>query len=161
MTISRRLAVLSAALVLIVASACSAGAPSAEEETTASPRAADTPNAGASAAESEATSATPDTTVADAWEANAIEHRGLHDEQFEYDCPAGGEPGTVWGTDIYTDDSSICTAAVHAGVITIDEGGTVTIEMRPGEDEYEGSERNGIETQAYPAWSGSFVIVDD
>jgi hypothetical protein len=33
--------------------------------------------------------------------------------------------------------------------------------MRPGEDQYEASERNGIESSAYPAWGGSFVIIDD
>lgn len=31
-------------------------------------------------------------------------------------CPADcGRGGTVWGTDVYTDDSAICPAAIHAG----------------------------------------------
>lgn len=102
-----------------------------------------------------------DTSVRDAWRANATAYRGRDGEQFDYDCPAGGEPDTVWGTDIYTDDSSVCTAAVHVGLITLQEGGSVTIEIRPGEDSYEATERNGIETSPYPAWGGSFVIVDD
>ena len=29
----------------------------------------------------------------------------------------GSSQGTVWGTDLYTDDSSIPAAAVHAGVL--------------------------------------------
>jgi hypothetical protein len=64
----------------------------------------------------------------------------------------------VWGTDIYTLDSSICTAAVHAGKIKLESGGPVTIEMRPGEKSYKGSERNGITTRDYAEYGASFVV---
>ena len=87
--------------------------------------------------------------------------RGMNGQQFEFECPPGGEYDTIWGTDVYTDDSSVCTAAVHAGVITLEDPGTVTIEIRPGEDSYEESERNGVTSQPYPAWGGSFVVIDD
>jgi hypothetical protein len=73
-------------------------------------------------------------------------------------CPANGNPGSVWGTDTYTLDSSICTAAVHAGKIKLETGGPVTIEMRPGEDSYKGSERNGIKTNDYEKYGSSFVV---
>jgi hypothetical protein len=95
----------------------------------------------------------------DPWQANAVEHRTHNGLEFEYDCPPGGEPDTIWGTDIYTDDSSVCTAGVHVGVITLEEGGTVTIGIRPGAAEYLGSERNGIESSTYAAWDGSFVVI--
>jgi hypothetical protein len=45
-------------------------------------------------------------------------------------------------------------------VITVEEGGTVTIEVVEGQDTYTGSERNGITTSDYGAWGGSFSIVD-
>jgi hypothetical protein len=73
-------------------------------------------------------------------------------------CPANGNPGSVWGTDTYTLDSSICTAAVHAGKIKLEAGGPVTIEMRPGEDSYKGSERNGIKSNDYEKYGSSFVV---
>lgn len=158
-----RLVLLAAALVALVVSACSG--PSSDDPSASAP--VTTPSSGlaSSGAEPSTVATTPapsvDTSLEDAWEANATQHRGMNGEQFEYDCPAGGVADTVWGTDVYTDDSSVCTAAVHVGAITIDEGGTVTIEIRPGEDSYEESERNGITTQPYPAWGGSFVIVDD
>lgn len=78
----------------------------------------------------------------------------------KFSCPAGGggKEGTVWGTDTYTLDSSICTAAVHAGKIQLDSGGTVTIEMRPGEPSYKGSLRNGIKTNDYGAYGSSFIV---
>jgi hypothetical protein len=50
---------------------------------------------------------------------------------------------------------------LHAGAITIEDGGEVTIEIRPGEDSYEASEQNGIESLSYGPRGGSFVIVTD
>ena len=58
--------------------------------------------------------------------------RGQNGAHYVYTCPFYGVAGSIWGTDVYTDDSSVCTAAVHAGLITLAGGGTVTIEIRPG-----------------------------
>ncbi len=76
----------------------------------------------------------------------------------KFKCPAGGTESSVWGTDIYTLDSSICNAAVHAGKLKIDTGGPVTIEMRPGESAYKGSTRNGIKTNDYEKYGSSFIV---
>ena len=93
------------------------------------------------------------------WNSNATEHRGKNGQRFTYVCPANGAPRISYGSDIYTDDSSVCTAAVHAGLITLERGGTVTIEIRSGQSSYQGSRRNGLSTQSYRSWSGSFVFV--
>ncbi len=93
------------------------------------------------------------------WNADARHLRGRNGQRFSYGCPAGGGARTVWGSDLYTDDSSVCTAAVHAGRITLASGGTVTIEIRPGQSSYSASTRNGITTRSYGSWPGSFVIV--
>ena len=85
--------------------------------------------------------------------------RGRDGERAVYDCPAGGTPGSVWGTEVYTDDSAACAAGVHAGVITVAEGGRVTIEIRQGENAYVGSTQNGIESLDWESWSGSFVVI--
>jgi hypothetical protein len=77
---------------------------------------------------------------------------------FKIKCPAGGEESAVWGTDIYTLDSSICNAAVHAGKLRRESGGSVTIELRPGESAYKGSTRNGIKTNDYGQYGSSFVV---
>jgi len=106
-------------------------------------------------------SPTPNLELAEAWAATAAQHRGLDGQRFEYDCPAGGMLRFVWGTDVYTDDSSVCTAGVHVGVITLEEGGTVTIEIRPGQEAYEATERNGVTTLDYGPWGGSFVVIDE
>ena len=77
---------------------------------------------------------------------------------FTATCPAGcAGAATVWGTDTYTDDSSVCGAAIHAGAIT-DAGGSVSFTLTDGMDEYVGSERNGVSTNNWGAWDGSFVF---
>jgi hypothetical protein len=86
-------------------------------------------------------------------------HRGENGKRFTYSCPANGTPANVWGTDSYTDDSSVCTAAVHAGVITFALGGTVTVEVRSGQDHFTGSKRNGVESSNWDRHPGSFVFV--
>jgi hypothetical protein len=77
---------------------------------------------------------------------------------YKFKCPSGGKERSVWGTDIYTADSSICNAAVHAGKLTMESGGSVTIELRPGESSYKGTTRNGIKTNDYGAYGRSFVV---
>lgn len=73
------------------------------------------------------------------------------------ECPVNCS-GSVWGTDIYTADSSICVAAAHAGVITRAEGGRVVVTSLPGQDSYSGSERNGITTSSWGSYRASFSV---
>ena len=75
-------------------------------------------------------------------------------------CPAGGTIRYAWGTDTYTADSSVCTAAVHAGLIGLESGGDVYIEIVAGQEQYDGSERNGVTTQKRGDWLTSFVFVE-
>ena len=95
-----------------------------------------------------------------AWSDRAFEIglRGKNNQRFSYTCPAGGTAYSVFGTDLYTDESSICTAGVHAGKITLTAGGTITIEIRPGAASYTGSTRNGITSSNFGAGSGSFIF---
>jgi len=61
----------------------------------------------------------------------------------------------VYGTDTYTDDSDICTSAVHAGVVSRVQGGLVAYQMLPGISSYTASLRNGVQSRSYGSWSGS------
>jgi hypothetical protein len=92
------------------------------------------------------------------WSQDASNRRANVNQTFVYNCSPNGTFDTVWGTDVYTDDSSICTAAVHAGKITRAAGGTVTIEMKPALDAYIGTTRNGVTSLDYGSWGGSFIV---
>ena len=92
------------------------------------------------------------------WEANASSLNGKDGETLTLTCAPGGTAHSVWGSDIYTADSSICTAAVHSGLISFQQGGTVTVELRPGRAIYGASERNGVTTSDYGSYQHSFVF---
>ncbi|HEX3084217.1 MAG TPA: LCCL domain-containing protein, partial [Pyrinomonadaceae bacterium] len=92
------------------------------------------------------------------WEETATSLKSADGQTITLACSGAGEPHTVWGSDIYTSDSSICTAAVHSGLITFPQGGTVTIELRPGRSIYGASERNGVTSNSYGSWGQSFVF---
>lgn len=106
-------------------------------------------------------------TTATGWHASARQAIGdavacVPSRRFAVRCPAEHEVGgTVWGTDVYTDDSSVCQAAVHAGVIATGVGGDVVVEVRPGRREYRGSVRSGVTSNDYGEWRCSFVVVSD
>lgn len=82
------------------------------------------------------------------------------EQQFTFYCPSGvGLTRSVWGTGTYTYDSSLCTAAVHAGKISVINGGVITIQIKPGAASYTGSLSNGISSNSYGSWGGSYIFV--
>ncbi|MFI5301833.1 MAG: LCCL domain-containing protein, partial [Polyangiales bacterium] len=72
-------------------------------------------------------------------------------------CPSGctESGGGVWGTDLYTDDSAVCPALIHAGVLKA-SGGSATITFTKGQLTYLGSSRNGVDSADYGKWARSF-----
>lgn len=93
------------------------------------------------------------------WNANATGFRGQNGQRYLYICPPNGSPLGLWGTGTYTDDSSVCTAAVQEGLITLANGGNVTVEIEKGASSYTGSTKNGIISLSYGSWYGSYILV--
>lgn len=93
------------------------------------------------------------------WGTSAAQWEVKPGARYSVTLPPGGSAGSVWGTDIYTNDSSIGTAAVHAGLITFNAGGKVTLELVEGKPSYEGSTRNGVTSSSYGNWGGSYRFV--
>lgn len=81
-------------------------------------------------------------------------------DRITVDCPAGGHAAPVWGDGVYTDDSSVCAAAVHAGLIGFDEGGRIAIELAIGRGRYGGKLRNGVQSISAGGSDGSFFFPD-
>ncbi|XP_075038363.1 cysteine-rich secretory protein LCCL domain-containing 1-like [Mixophyes fleayi] len=74
-------------------------------------------------------------------------------------CPAGcmSKNLSVWGTDIYTEDTPVCLAAIHVGIGS-NGGGHVTVQKLPGQAKYLGSIKNGISSLSYTTSARSFLL---
>jgi hypothetical protein len=70
----------------------------------------------------------------------------------------GNPQGAVWGTEVYTSDSRLAAAAVHAGVLQIGQKGVVTVRVLPGQKSYQGSTANGVTSRDWGKWSLSYTV---
>lgn len=71
----------------------------------------------------------------------------------------GRPEGSVWGTDLYTSDSRLAAAAVHAGALREDERGLVRVTLLDGEGViYEGSPRHGVQTYDYANYPVAYRV---
>ncbi len=86
---------------------------------------------------------------------NLTGYRNRTGQTFQFTV-IGANSGGVWGTDVYTDDSNIAAAAVHAGVLKIAETKTITVTILTGQSSYPASTRNGITTGNWGSWPGSY-----
>ncbi len=64
----------------------------------------------------------------------------------------GTTDGQVWGTDTYTRDSVLGTAAVHAGLLKPGETAVLRVTVVPPLPSYPGTTRNGVTTTEYGAF---------
>ncbi|GAC1352943.1 MAG: hypothetical protein NVS3B20_15960 [Polyangiales bacterium] len=79
-------------------------------------------------------------------------------DTFTVTCPEDCTEGAIYGTDAYTTDSSICVAAVHAGVVKADKGGRVTVKVVKGRNAYKGSKHNGVRSDDWGEFNESFSV---
>ncbi len=77
-------------------------------------------------------------------------------EEFSCTC-TGKTASSVWGSGVYTRDSNMCNAAIHAGAIPA-TGGKITVKASPACDKYTGSTKNGVTTGGWGHYDGSFYI---
>ena len=67
----------------------------------------------------------------------------------------------IWGTNIYTVNSGICSTAVHSGALVPEAGGIVTLELLEGREFYTGSNKNDVESKDYRSTSLSFTLIGE
>jgi hypothetical protein len=71
----------------------------------------------------------------------------------------GSTDGVVWGSDVYTGDSALAAAAVHAGALADGERGVVRVTFVDALNvEFVGTERNGVYSQDYGPWPVGFRV---
>ncbi|HVK16530.1 MAG TPA: LCCL domain-containing protein [Fimbriiglobus sp.] len=71
----------------------------------------------------------------------------------------GRDDGVVWGTDVYTADSRLASAVVHAGVVRVGERALVRVSLLDGADQFfEGTDRYGVQSNDYPSFPLAFRV---
>lgn len=79
-----------------------------------------------------------------------------------YSCSCQGSAaearGSVWGSDPFTADSSICAAAQLTGYIEAGQPGNVYVLRIRGLEHYSGTSSNGVKSNDWGAYKSSFVF---
>jgi LCCL domain/EF hand len=71
----------------------------------------------------------------------------------------GAVNGAVWGSDVYTSDSTLAMAAVHAGALEVGKTGTVKVRIVAPPPSFTGTTANGVTTQSFGPFSGAYQII--
>ena len=70
----------------------------------------------------------------------------------------GASDGSVWGTDVYTGDSSLALAAVHAGAVKPGETAVVRVTVLRPLNHYQGSVRNGVTSHDFGRYGTAYRV---
>ena len=90
---------------------------------------------------------------------NLTSYRGNNDQVLGV-IVTGSNSGSLWGTEIYTDDSTLSKAVVHMGLAKVNQTVLVKIQILPGQTSYTGSTQYGITSNDYGSYAGSYKILD-
>jgi hypothetical protein len=99
------------------------------------------------------------TTTAAAAPTNLVAYRGNNYANYTFSITGATSGGSIWGTTIYTDDSNLAMASVHSGFVTNNVASTITVMILPGQSSYTSTTQNGITSNSYGTWGGSYQIV--
>lgn len=93
---------------------------------------------------------------------NMTGYRGSSSTVLSCTCTGLPPAGTVWGTKVYTDDSVVCQAAVHAGKRAWGETKTLDVHVLPGRSFYYYSWAYGVTGWNWKSkWPGSFSFDEE
>lgn len=68
----------------------------------------------------------------------------------------GEMDGPIWGTDVYTGDSSVSTAAVHAGLVKPGDAAVLRIVVVEPPEQFNGSLRHGVSSHDFGRYGTAF-----
>jgi HEAT repeat protein len=99
----------------------------------------------------------PDTKAIAPCPPNLLALQGQIGKTFRFKV-TGAAAGALWGTDVYTTDSSIAAAAVHAGVLKVGKTGVVKVKIVAPPPQFQGSTRNGVVSAPWGPFTGAFKV---
>ena len=81
-----------------------------------------------------------------------------HLDETYYFRVQGEDNGPVWGTDIYTGDSALAAAALHAGAVDQAETAVVRVRVVAPLRSYTGSSRNGVTSRTFGQYGTAYRV---
>ncbi|MEI8379157.1 MAG: LCCL domain-containing protein [Planctomycetota bacterium] len=78
-------------------------------------------------------------------------------ESFYFEV-VGSSANSAWGTEVYTYDSNLATAAVHSGILRNGQRGIVKVTMLQSAEAHHGTTQNGVTTSNWGPYSASFTV---
>jgi len=66
--------------------------------------------------------------------------------------------GSLWGTDVYSADSTLATAVIHAGILQAGQTGVVKVTMMASPNVFVGSTRHGITSSSYQQYPSAYRL---
>lgn len=88
---------------------------------------------------------------------NLTGYRDQVGQSVEFAVIGANEPG-IYGSDIYSDDSPLSVAAVHAGLLQPEEKGVVKVTILGPQEKFESSARNGVTSRGWSNYAGSYRV---
>jgi hypothetical protein len=70
----------------------------------------------------------------------------------------GEAAGQLWGTDVYTGDSALGVAAVHAGLVKVGEAAILKVAVVKPLPQYQGSTRNGVTSHDFGPYGTAYRL---
>ncbi len=70
----------------------------------------------------------------------------------------GEAAGPLWGTDVYTGDSALSVAAVHAGLVKVGESAVLKVIVEKPLARYAGSTRNGVTSHDFGPFATAYRL---
>lgn len=70
----------------------------------------------------------------------------------------GKNEGPLWGTDVYTGDSSLAMAAVHAGLVKSGESTVLRVTSVPPPADFKGSARHGVQSHDFGRYGSAYTL---
>lgn len=70
----------------------------------------------------------------------------------------GRNTGPLWGDSVYTLDSDLGTAAVHAGLVQVGETKRIRVWVVPPPASFAGASRNGVQSRQWGPYHAAFVM---
>ena len=93
------------------------------------------------------------------WQTNADFLNLFVGEEVTVSLPPGGTEETIWGSGPYSSDSPIGTAAVHAGKISFEGGGEVTIQFIGEAPRFNGSTKHGVTSESFNDQMEAYIFL--